>query len=290
MYINQIPRLRLKCILVAFFLATINSSLLAAPVEDNNKPLIMGVFPIVTSGVLFKRFAPLKDYLAKQLGQDIVLQTAKDFPTFVQRTAERRYDIVVTAPHFSLLAADSGDYQIVVRPKKNLESLLVVAKNSKITNVSQLSGKLIATPPKPALTTRSGKDHLESMGLVGENSPSYRAYKTHNAAYQSVIGNDSAAAIVSNNILSKALKRGVPLRVIDKLPPLPAMATLVATNLNEKFAIDVEKALVTMTESEQGLTVLKKVGFPGYLSAGVDDYEIVRPYKPASAIIGKNKK
>lgn len=281
---------RSKCILVAFFLATINSSLLAAPAADNNKPLIMGVFPIVTSGVLFKRFGPLKDYLAKQLGQDIVLQTARDFPTFVQRTAEGRYDIVITAPHFSLLAADSGDYRIVARPKRNLESLLVVDKNSEINNISQLSGKLIATPPKPALTTRSGKHHLESMGLAGENSPSYRAYKTHNAAYQAVIGHDAAAAIVSNNILNKALKKGVPLRIIDMLPPLPAMATLVATNLNEKFATDVEKVLVTMTESGQGLAVLKKVGFPGYLSAGVDDYEIVRPYKPASAMIGKNKK
>lgn len=261
----------------------------AAP-PDNSKPLVMGVFPIVSSGALFKRFAPLKDYLATQLGRKLILETAKDFPTFVSRTAEHRYDIVITAPHFSLLAADSGDYQIVARPKSDLESLLVVPKSSAITNVRQLSGKEIATPPAPALTTRSGKDYLAKMGLSGSHAPVYRAYKTHNAAYEAALANDAAAAIVSSNALSKALEKGISLRIIDKLPPLPAMPTLVATSLGAKFSSDVERVLVSMQDTEAGQKVLKKIGFPGFLSAREGDYLAVRPYKPASTKIGDKSK
>ena len=246
----------------------------------------MGVFPIVSGVALFKRFAPLKDYLANELGRELVLETARDFPTFVQRTAERRYDIVITAPHFSLLAADSGDYRIVARSKRDLVSLIVVAKTSAITDLSQLAGQVIATPPASALVTRYGKDYLAGKGLKGDKAPEYRAYKSHNAAYEAVLVKHAAAALVSNNAVNKALDKGVPLRVIDTLPPLPTMPTLVATDLPKAFAQQVERALVTMEDTARGRAVLKEVGFPGYWSARVEDYEPVRPYKPASPNIG----
>lgn len=281
-------------IFLAGIIACAHSPLRAdATPEQGNKPLVMGVFPIVSGGALFKRFAPLKDYLARELGRDMILETAKDFPSFVARTAERRYDIVFTAPHFSLLATDSGDYQIVARPKSDLTSFIVVQKASEIRNISQLSGKLIATPPAPALTTRSGKDYLTEMGLQGARTPRYLAYQSHNAAYQAVLANDAVAAIVSNNIVNKALNNGTPLRVIDKIPPMPAMATLVATNQGEKLANDVRTTLVNMEHTRVGQETLEKVGFPGYLSATVKDYELVRRYKPANANIrltSENKK
>lgn len=281
-------------ILLATIIACVHSPLRAdATPEQSNKPLVMGVFPIVSGGALFKRFAPLKDYLARELGRDMILETAKDFPSFVARTAERRYDIVFTAPHFSLLATDSGDYTIVARPKRDLVSLIVVHKSSKITDISQLSGKVIATPPPPALTTRSGKDYLAEKGLQGASAPRYLAYKSHNAAFQAVSANDAAAAIVANNMLNKALEEGIPLRIIGQLPALPAMAILVATNLDEKLANKVRKILINMEHTRRGREALEKVGFPGYMSASVEDYELVRPYKPANAKLGtssKNKK
>jgi len=275
----------LRVILVAIFLIGSQGSVWAEPKE--NKPLVMGVFPIVSSGALFKRFVPLKDYLSQQLGREVILRTARDFPTFVSQTATRDYDIVITAPHFSLLATDSGDYEIVARPLRDLVSLMVVAKSSKITNISQLAGKIIATPPKPALSTRSGKDYLKAKGLVGVDAPRYKAYKTHNAAYQAVLTNDASAALVSINAVNKALDNGMPLRIIDKLPPLPAMPTLVARDLGKKILNDVKQALVLMNDTEMGRAALKRVGFPGYTSSVVEDYLPVRPYKPASSRLGK---
>ena len=257
---------------------------------SDKSPVKMGVFPIVSGVALFKRFAPLKDYLSKALDRELVLETARDFPTFVRRTAERRYDIVITAPHFSVLAADSGDYQIVARPKRDLVSLIVVANSSHITSLSQLAGKKIATPPVPALTTRSSKRYLAAQGLKGDKQPEYLAYQSHNAAYQSTLLNNNTAAIVSINAVNKALERGMPLRVIGKVPPLPAMATLVSTKLPNSFAMAVEKALVSMENSVEGRAALEKVGFPGYMSARLKDYESVRQYKPAGSDIGKARR
>ena len=264
----------------------------AADVKETkiNEPIKMAVFPIVSSVALLKRFAPLKDYLENNLGNKFSLETARDFPTFVRRTADKKYDVVITAPHFSVLAADSGDYKIVARPKRNLVSLIVVAKNSTVTMLSQLAGKKIATPPVPALTTRSGKRYLKQQGLKGQNKPNYTSFISHNAAYQAVLVKNATAAIVSVNAINIALDKGIPLRIIGKVPALPAMATLVSTRLPAEFADKIEKALVSMEKSDKGRSALKKVGFPGYWSARLKDYESVRPYKPASANIGKPKK
>jgi len=264
-------------------------SIKAEELNQEQLSLKMGVFPIVSGVALFKRFAPLKDHLSKKLGVEIKLETASNFPTFVSRTAEQQYDIVITAPHFSVLAADSGDYQIVARPKRDLISLIVVAKTSPIKELSQLSGKKVATPPVPALTTRSGKRYFEQKGLGGKNKPDYLAYKSHNAAYQSVLINNTSAAIVSINAVNKALDKGIPLRIIDKVPALPAMATLVSNKHSNEFAAKVESVLVSMDTTNEGRIALKKVGFPGYWSARLKDYEPVRPYKPSSPDISKPK-
>ncbi|MDH5392012.1 MAG: phosphate/phosphite/phosphonate ABC transporter substrate-binding protein [Gammaproteobacteria bacterium] len=289
MSLNRLVEHRGGVAIFLFFLYSYFNSVYASQVPDR-KTLIMGVFPIVSSGALFKRFAPLKDYLEQELDRKLVLETAKDFPEFVRRTAKRQYDIVITAPHFSLLATDSGDYKIISRPKRDLVSLLVVPKDSKIIKLSQLSGKLIATPPAPALSTRSGKDYFKSKDLVAEKAPKFKAYKSHNAAYQAALANDAVAALVSINSVNKALDRGIPLRIVDRLPAMPAMPTLVATDLGDKLAGEIERVMVGMEATKHGKLVLKKVGFPGYLSAREKDYESVRPYKPGSSMIGSSSK
>ena len=288
---NFIKRNKYVVVFTALLTAVLHASTPFADEINSQEELIrMGVFPIVSGVALFKRFAPLKDHIEKELGREIKLETARDFPTFVRRTADKNYDIVITAPHFSVLAADSGDYQIVARPKRNLVSLIVVAKSSKLTTLSQLAGKKIATPPVPALTTRSGKRYLAQEGLKQKQIPTYVPFKSHNAAYQSVLIKDTDAAIVSINAVNKALDKGIPLRIIGKVPVLPAMATLVSTRFSDEFAMRVEKILVAMDTTEEGRIALKKVGFPGYWSARLKDYEPVRPYKPKSANIGKKKK
>lgn len=254
--------------------------------QDGKKPLLMGVFPYISSVALFKRYAPLKDYLSNQLGYEIALETASDVPTFIRRTTERRYDIVITAPHISLLAVDSGDYRIVARPKQDVVSVVVVSKDSAIKDLAQLAGQVVATASSSALVTRYGKDYLAEQGFKGDKAPTYRAYKSHNAAYEATLLHHTAAALVGFNIVSKALDRGVPLRVIAKLPPLPAIPTLVASDLSRALAQQVEKVFVTMNDTVEGRAILKQAGYPGYWPAGVEDYKLVRPYKPASSSSG----
>ncbi|MDX1810680.1 MAG: phosphate/phosphite/phosphonate ABC transporter substrate-binding protein [Gammaproteobacteria bacterium] len=246
--------------------------------ENNKEPLTLGFFPIISTVALFKRFAPLRDYLSNELGRPVVLETARDFPTFLKRTDQRRYDIVVTAPHFAVRAADSGKYVVRATHVKDVEQLFIVRKDSEIKSVSDLAGKTIATPPRSALMTMMGKQYLKEAGLTGDKQPKFLAFTTHNAANEAVIGGEVDAAIASSNIIKKALKQRKPVRILSKGLTLTNMATLVATDLDGEIGEAVTETLVKMKNTETGKQVLKQISFPGFKRVTAKDYEPARPY------------
>jgi len=252
-------------------------------------PLKFGFFPIVSTVALYKRFSPLRNYLSQALERDVTLLTAKDFPTFYQRTQQRHYDIVVTAPHFAVAAADSGKYRIRSTLTSDVQQLIIVQKNSPIADISELQGKVIATPPKPALITMMGKQFLKNAGIDGDKAPVYRSFTSHNAANQALLGGEVDAAIASSNIVKKAIQRGEPLRIISYGLKLPNMALLVAEDQNPLIGDRLVKALLDLSDSEKGKAVLKKISFPGYREVSKEDYEIARPYMEQARAISKNK-
>ena len=253
--------------------------LLALPAQGAPSAWTLGVFPIVTPVTLFQRFSPLAQYLAEHLDHPVVLETAKDFPTFLRRTSQARYELVVTAPHFALRAEDEGRYRIVASLKKSLWGLYVVHRDSPLQSLEDLAGKVVATPPPQAIITAAGRLDLEEVvGLTGERAPRYRAFRSHNAAYQAVLGGQVDAAVVSVNAVRRALDRAVPLRVLGKTRPLPNTAFLVRRDLGPEVASQVAAILSAMDSDPQGKRVLAKLGFPGYRPASLTDYEVLRPY------------
>jgi len=133
--------------------------------NSQDEALTLGYFPLISTVALFKRFAPLRD-LTGSLGRPVILQTAKDFPTFVERSDDRAYDILVTAPHFAVRASVSGEYRIRATLLDDVRQLVVVRADSKIRNITELAGKRISTPPRRALMTMMGVQHMIDAGLV----------------------------------------------------------------------------------------------------------------------------
>lgn len=249
----------------------------AQPAADE-APLKLGFFPIISTVALFKRFLPLTEYLSAELGRPVVMETAKDFPTFAKRTAQGRYDIVVTAPHFAVRAADSGLYDIRATLTSDVQQLVVVRTDSPVRHLTELAGKHIATPPARALITMMGHDHLAQAGLLGDQAPEYHPFLSHNAANEAVVAGQADAAIASSNIVNKAIAQGAPLRILDKGLKLPNMATLVARDMPPALADRVETILLDMTNSEAGRAALRAISMPGYRSVRAIDYRPARPF------------
>jgi phosphonate transport system substrate-binding protein len=245
------------------------------------KTLTFGILPFESPITLFKRFAPLRDYLAQALGRPVAMETAKDFPRFIQRLAKRKYDIVLAAPHIALRTLDQGRYTVIATHTAPLAAMLVVPEDSPIHDPAQLAGLSIATPSEKAIVTMIGKNHLRSLGLAGAQAPHYRVFRTHNAAFQSVMSGQTSAAIIANIIYYKAKRKGVKLRLLSKSKDFPGMAILVGNDLPPQLRDTIRDDFVALKDSAAGRQLLKRISHPGYQAAQARDLESLRPYLDA---------
>ena len=247
--------------------------------EHKSEYLTFGFLPMESPIALFKRFAPLRDYLSTQIQQDIRLETAKNFRQFAERTAQRQYDIVFTAPHMALYALDGDHYELAATFTKPLRSVFVVRDESKIQDVTGLEGVTIATPPDRAIVTMVGMKYLDAQGLKAVR---YKTYRTHNAAYSAVLGGEVDAAIIANFIAMKAISDNAALKIIAQSDPFPGIGLLVAKDLPENLKRDIKKAIWGMKELPHGRSVLKTIAQPGYVQADKQQFEVLRPFLQAA--------
>ncbi len=248
-------------------------------VAFKNDYLVFGFLPMQSPVALFKRFAPLRDYLSTQIQHEIRMETAKSFDDFSRRTAQRRYDIVFTAPHMALQALDGEAYEVAATFAKPLKSVFVTQAKSAISNVRDLDGKIVATPSNKAIVTVVGKNYLDSNGL---KSVQYRTYRTHNAAYAAVLGGEADVAVISNFIAMKAISRNIGLKIVAQSEPFPGIGILVARDLPESLKNDLKKAIWSMSELPHGRTILRTIAQPGYIEADKNQFEVLRPFIQAS--------
>lgn len=237
--------------------------------------LVFGFLPMESPVSLFKRFAPLRDYLSEQIATEIRMETAKDFPSFSKRTLQRRYDIVFTAPHMALQALDGEQYEVAATFAKPLKAVIVVKTKSALQNMAQLEGKTIATPPEQAIVTMVGRNHLADNGIKVAR---FRTYRTHNAAYSAVLGGEVDAAIVSNFIARKAIAKNNPLKIVASSDPFPGIGILVARDLPESTKQHIKKAFWAMNDLPYGKKILKQIAQPGYIEADKAPFEKLRPF------------
>lgn len=240
--------------------------------------LVFGLLPSESPVSKFRRYAPLRDYLARHLDTEIILETARDFPEFRKRTSERKYDFLETAPHFVIPAVDSGKYNVITTIIQPLSAEIVVKTKSKYNKINHLANKIIATPSPQAIITKMGKDVFAQHGLHEGKNIKYRNYKTHNAAYEAVLGGQADAAVISINILNKARRKKEPLKSIAASVPFPNMSILVATDLPPETASTIRKLLTDMKTQEDGKRILKQITYPGYRETSIREFDVLRSY------------
>lgn len=267
------------CYRIGFrILLTIVALLASTWVYAAEQVITFGVLPAESPVALFKRLAPLREYLSKQLNQEVKLETARDFPEFARRTASRQYDIVLTAPHMAIPPVDAGTYILAATYVNPLKAVIVVAQTSPVKTLDDLVGKRIATPPKQAIITMVGKQYLKTKGVLEHIATRLSAYRSHNAAYSAVIAGEVDAALIADIIYLKAKKQNVPLREIAASEEFPGIGLLLAADLDKDLQDRITNSLIDLKDTKQGQALLKKISQPGYTSVDISKFHVLRPF------------
>lgn len=237
--------------------------------------MVFGFLPILSPQKLVARFGPLTDYLAKQLGRPVRLETAANYAEFVRRTNERRYDILFTAPHFYYIAQRQAGYHVLVRvDAPSMPAIIVARKDSDIKTLDDLRGKKLSTVDPLALGTALVKAHLSEHNIDPDKDLTLVATPTHNASLLSAYKRVTDAA----SLMLPPYTRAKPevknsMRIVAQTAGTPHMPICVSAAVSAEDVAIIEKALLNLKSTDDGKALLKHLSWPGFAKTTPTEYD-----------------
>lgn len=249
------------------------------PAAGADAPLVFGIFPNMTAKQIVETHRPLADVLEKTLQRRVVIYTARDFTTFVERTRRGEYDIVLTAPHLAWLASQDAGYRPLLKYSQPVRGLLTVKTDAPIDSPEALRGHTIATADSIAVVVLAIQAELATRGL--RNHIDYQTIDsgTHlNAVMQLINGRADAAMLGLHpyNLLPPELRR--QLRVIVETAPLSSLMYLAHPRLRDAEVQAVRKALLEFAAAPAGQAFMQRGGYGAFTRVDGSELSAFRPY------------
>lgn len=243
-------------------------------------PLEIAILPYLSTRAVLSTYAPMQKYLERRLQRPVLLITAPDMQTFVRRTQQGTYAYLITASHFARYAQLEAGYQPFLRVDRTLYGTLVVSKRGDIHSISDLRGKVVATPDKLAIISMLGAELLRKHGLQPGKDVEVRATTSHNSAVLSLLRGEVAAAVTSVTALQQMpadLRNSVKeLATTEQVPHLMYLANRrIPTEEVDKIA----RILHEFVEnSPEGKAFISDTGYIGLRKPTAEELERLDPF------------
>lgn len=238
----------------------------------------VAVIPVVPPSEIKRRWQPVLDRLNHDTGLSFRFRFYEDFQGFENGLVHDEADFAVMSP--LQIWRMRQHYRPLLRGNLVMAGIVVVPKDSRIHQLSELQGQALSLP--------EGDNHAANLFVLQslkeqKITPELRPVKTENNALRSVLLGKADAAIINNYTL-KFVPAGMTeqLRIIHQtveLPPPP-----ISNNLRVP-AEDVQKVKAAMLKlQETQPQLLQSILMPGIVEADLErDYSIVGKLLPVEA-------
>lgn len=249
------------------------------PAAGADAPLILGVFPNMTAKQIVETYQPLANALEKKLQRRIMVYSARDFRTFVERTRKGEYDILLTAPHLALLARQDAGYRPLLKYARTTHGVLVVKASSPFETPEALHGRAIASADSIALAVMAVQADLAAIGL--KRNADYQTVEagTHLNSVMQVINGRADAAILGMHpfvMLPPELRQ--QLRVLHESAPLSSLMYLTHPRLRDHQAAAIRSAMLAFAETPEGQSFMQRGGYGGFAAVDGTELRAFLPY------------
>lgn len=253
--------------------------LLADAAHATETPLVFGVFPNLTARQTVKVYGPLAQALERHLKRPVSLYTAPDFVTFVARTREGAYDLVLTAPHVAWLARQETGYRPLLRYSNPVRGILVTRSDAGLATAEALRGRTVAIAGELALATLAVDMDLAARGIERGRDYAMQPAGTHTNAIAQVIARRADAAIIGIHpymMLSDTVR--AQLHIVVETPPLSGLTYLAHPRLRDREAESLQAGLLAFAGSPEGRAFLALGGYGEMIGAEDSELDLFRPH------------
>lgn len=229
---------------------------------EHVRPLRFGLLPYLSPDSLIKTWSPLVEYLEQRLKRPIVVVTAPDFSTYIQRAARGDYDLYHTAPHFAALAEKQHKYRRLAKLARELDGEIVVSADSAYEKIEDLKNKIFATPDRLAIITMLGEKSVIDHGLILNKTITMKYTPSHNSALLSVAEGEADVAIAVGGLYERMpVKVKNKLRLLIRTSKVPHMMFMANPDMPENEYQLLKRVLLEFTADGAGKKFFSETGY-----------------------------
>ncbi len=247
--------------------------------------LRFAVHPLHNPEHLIEVFEPLIHYLNKNIpNRTIQLEASHNYAAFEEKLRKQEVDFALPNPYQTLLAIKYG-YRVFAKmgDDQNFRGIILVRKDSGINTFAQLKGKTISYPAPTALAATMLPQYLlYKNGLdVTKDTKSLYVGSQESSIMNVYLKTSQAGgtwpppwqAFVKSNP-----ERAKELEVRWQTAPLLNNALVARKDLPQDLVQKVQRLLLDLQNTEEGRTVLSKIGLSKFETATDKTYEPVQTF------------
>lgn len=241
-------------------------------------PLKLAVHPYASTLALVNTYRPLQQYLEKALRHPVEFYTAPSFDAFTASLMAGEYDMVMSPPHFAVLAMEK-DHVGVLHFQSRLEPLLAVRRESALRGPGDLRGKRIAMADRTAFIRLVIVRWLADHGLTAGRDYQILERPTHVGSLMAAAMGEADAGLAT----ATSLKQVPPdiqeqMRTISAGRKFPNLFMLAHRRLGDAGIDRLRKVLLDFSGVPEGREFFEKTGYGGFVPLADDELRSLRPY------------
>lgn len=244
----------------------------------NASEFSVGIVPQFEVKKLHATWQPILDALSLKTGHNFKLLGSKTIPEFEASFKRGEFDIIYANPWHAVIANEVQGYVPIIKDGgRSLRGILVVRKDSNISDIKQLDGMEVAFPAPNALGAsllmRADLNALFQVSVI----PVY--VDTHSSVYLNVIlGASEAGGGVIGTLLEQPKKISDQLRILYQTREINPHPICVHSRVSGEDRIQIQKALLELGQGRETKHLFSDVPFLKIEAATIDDYSILKTW------------
>jgi phosphonate transport system substrate-binding protein len=273
----------LGSLILAVFLG-LAPPLCAAPKESQPASYRLGIFPYMAPRQTIEFYGPVAASMEKALAYPVKLESAPSFPDFSRALAARAYDIALIQPFDYPEVVEKKGYLPLAQMDVPLVTQFFVRDDSRFRSIEDLRGTTVAMPPAPAANSRMALRALNDNKLIPGRDVEVRHFNSHDSCILQVwSGTASACGTAKPPILVFEQRMQAKLRPIHDTVPIPHIMFVASARVSAAQRVALRQLIIGWSQTEEGRTLLKNLGFTGFVAARPAEYAVMRNYDPTPA-------
>jgi len=252
--------------------------LLLLVVVNAQAEIKFGVIPLEDKAIMVEKFTPLCSYLSSELGETVTLQVGTDYDAIEKDLVKGNIQAAYLGPVGAVQAFQSNHavipiVKVVKKGSPFYKSYVIAPKDSPITKVSDLKGKVFAFGDKGSTSSYLVPKYLlAKSGVKLADLKANILTGSHSNVIRAVLSGKAAAGGVKESV---ALKNQDKLKFLEISKPIPNFPVCVnVQSLGKEKAKKLQKALLKLAKKSPEMSSINKK-YDGFVKAAIGDYRII---------------